>query len=168
MASTTETKPKGDGASLFKALLARVREAKIGEVVEHKDGQYARVLIEDGKRNAGYVVPGKTKLNVYPQALAKQMPEGVGFKKVKLGAHHYGRGEVIVPVDREDDFDTALKALQAAAKLPAPQRKGAKKDEAASNGNGQPKAKASGPAKAGGQKASGPKARAAAKAPAGK
>lgn len=111
------------GADLFKSLLDRVKAEKVGaKIIVHPDSVYARVLIDE-KRNAGYIVAGRTKLNVYPQALAKDMPKDVGFRKVELGSHHYGRGEVIVPVESESDFGTAINALKAAAKLPAPERK---------------------------------------------
>jgi len=143
MASTNEK--EGRGHELFVALLKRV--SSIGTPIVHKDGQYARVMIDDAKRNVGYIVPGKTKLNVYPQAEAKDMPKDLpgGFKQVKLGTHHYGRGEVIVPVESEDDFDGAVAALTAASKLPPRQRKAAAKAKPkaepakAANGNGQPK-----------------------------
>lgn len=131
------------GADLFKSLLDRVKAEKIGaKIVVHPDNVYARVLIDE-KRNAGYIVAGKTKLNVYPQALAKDMPKGVGFRKVELGSHHYGRGEVIVPVEGESDFGAAITVLKAAAKLPAPERKTTPKKAAAKVGGSKTAAKKS-------------------------
>lgn len=146
MASTDtgEVQEATAGETLFAALLDRVKAEKIGkEVVVHPKRTYARVLV-DGVRNVGYVVVRKTKLDVYPQAKAADMPKDLGFKKCDLGSHHYGRGEVIVPVKVEDDFGAAVEALKAAAKLPAPERKkkaaepkkAAAKTTTSANGNG--------------------------------
>lgn len=143
MASTDEKAPAAEateaptGEDIFQGLLARIKGEKIGtEVKLHPKGTYARVFVND-KKHAGYIVRGKTKVNVYPQALAADMPKDLGFKKVKLGSHHYGRGEVIVPVDGEGDFDAAVTALQAAAKRVAAETPKAE----ASKGNGKVQAK---------------------------
>lgn len=146
---TTTTTPAAEateaptGEDIFQGLLARVKGEKIGtEVKIHPKGTYARVFVND-KKHAGYIVRGKTKVNVYPQALAADMPKNLGFKKVKLGSHHYGRGEVIVPVDGDGDFDAAVTALQAAAaKLTAEAKAEAPKASAAeSNGSSGKEAK---------------------------
>lgn len=111
---------KTDAGALMKALLGKLRSAKAGKVVAHEKGLYARLM--DGKRTVGYVVPRKKGLRVYPNALADAMPDGLSFTKVELGAHHYGRGEVILDVAGEDDFADAVKALEAAAANPIPRK----------------------------------------------
>lgn len=125
MASATKDAPKTgaakvDGAALYDALLKQAKQAKVGTISETK-GMYFRV--QAGGRTAAYVVKGKTVATVYPCALAESMPDTVTFRKVELGAHHYGRGEVIISVGGEDDFANALAALAAAVKAPAPPKK---------------------------------------------
>lgn len=110
-----ETVAAPDGPALFTKLLTAA--ARIGEVLPHKKGAYARVKA-DG-RTVAYIVAGKRIVNVYPQALAESMPSGIDFRKVELGAHHYGSGEVVVPVmDGEAALDNAVAALKAAKALP--------------------------------------------------
>lgn len=119
---TAEPKaPAADGQKLYRALLARAKQAKAGDVVEHKDGLYARLQVAG--RTAAYIVRGKTVATVYPNTLAASMPKEVSFRRVALGAHHYGRGEVVVAVAGEGDFDNAVAALKAAAVAPAVPKK---------------------------------------------
>lgn len=114
-AEATETVAAPDGPAVFKKLLTAA--ARVGEVLPHKKGAYARVKA-DG-RTVAYIVAGKRIVNVYPQALAASMPSGIDFRKVELGAHHYGSGEVVVPVmDGEAALDNAVAALKAAKALP--------------------------------------------------
>lgn len=115
--ATQAAKPKGDGADLYKTLLARAKQARIGEIVEHKGGLYARVT--DDARTLVYIVKGKTVATVYPNALARDVPDGVTFRQVELGSHHYGRGEIVVTVSRPEDVDNAVAMVKASAKMPA-------------------------------------------------
>lgn len=109
------------GADLYQAVAAAAREH--GEVVEHEKGHYARVRVDE--RTVAYIVPGKKGLRVYPQALAGDLP-GIQFDKCDLGAHHYGKGEAIVPVKDEAAVQNAAAAIAAAAALPPRERKNAK------------------------------------------
>lgn len=110
-------KAQAAGPDLYKALLGKVKQARIGEVVEHPKGIYSRLM--EGKRTLAYVVRGKKQATVFPNTLAASMPKEVKFDKVELGSHHYGRGEVVVPVGSEADFGNAMAALKASAKAPA-------------------------------------------------
>lgn len=112
--------PQADGHALFGDLIGRIRADKVGTVRKHPGGQYARV-VADG-RTVGYVVPRRAEVRVYANVLAKEMPAGVSFEKVKLGAHHFGRGEVVVAVAEPGDFQDAEKALRTAAKHPVPRK----------------------------------------------
>lgn len=114
-----------NGDALYHDLIAKAEA--VGEVVAHEKGYYARVRA-DG-RTVAYIVPSKKGLRVYPQALAKAMPKDVGFRKVALGAHHFGRGEVIVPVEGEADLEGAVAAIAAAKDAPL-ERKATKKAKA--------------------------------------
>lgn len=121
--TTRKKKEPADGHALFGDLVGEIRAAKVGTVKKHPDGNYARVL--DGKRTIGYVVPRKEEVRVYVNTLAKEVPAGVSFEKVRLGQHHFGRGEVVVAVAEPGDFKDAAKALRTAAAHPVP-RKGSK------------------------------------------
>lgn len=120
------TRPEpADGHALFQDLVGRIRGDRVGTVKKHPDGQYARVVHEG--RTIGYLVPRRSEARVYAQALAAAMPAGLSFEKVKLGSHHFGRGEVVVAVAEPGDFPDAVKALRAAAKHPVPRKVAAKR-----------------------------------------
>lgn len=110
-------KPVEDGRALYKAVLAGAKAAKVGPMVAHKDELYSRLQV--GGKTVAYVVRGKTVAFVYPNTLASSMPAGVKYRKVELGSHHYGRGEVVVQVASEGDVENAVAALKAAVVAPA-------------------------------------------------
>lgn len=129
-AAKPDAAPKPDGAKLYKALLASARRARLGgELVEHKNGLYTRLQV--GGKTVAYVVRGKTAATVYPGTLASAMPSDVKFRKVELGAHHYGRGEVVVSVASEGEIENAVAALKASVAAPPAIEKKAKAAEAA-------------------------------------
>lgn len=131
----TETAGKADGQKLFDAVLAAGRAAKLGAgiaIVEHKDGIYARLQLDGATR--AYVVRSKTMAHVYPNSLAaevKKASAGLTFKKVALGSHHYGKGEVVVAVVGEGDVANAVEALRASIKAEPVTKPKAKKAPAA-------------------------------------
>lgn len=108
----------GEGGELYLALLEATKKSKVGgELVPHAHGLYTRLRV-DG-RTAAYIVRGKTVATVYPNALASDVPDGLTFRTVELGSHHYGRGEIVVPVASPDDFPNAIGMLKASLKMPA-------------------------------------------------
>lgn len=109
-------KEAADGPALYKAVIAAAKAAKVGAIVEHGGGLYSRLQV-DGKTVA-YIVRGKTVASVYPNTLAASMPKEVTFRAVELGAHHYGRGEVVVAVASDADVPNAVAALKASVTAP--------------------------------------------------
>lgn len=109
-------KETADGPALYKAVIAAAKTAKVGTILEHKGGLYSRLQV-DGKTVA-YIVRGKTVASVYPNTLAASMPKEVTFRTVELGAHHYGRGEVVVAISSDADVANAVAALKASVTAP--------------------------------------------------
>lgn len=113
---TEEAKPSGP--TLYEAVLAAARKAiRRGEFVAHKNGLYTRLQL-DG-RTVAYIVRGKKSATVYPNTLAANAPEGLKYKTVELGSHHYGRGEIMVAVSSPDDVANAVAMLKASLSMPA-------------------------------------------------
>lgn len=121
-AEAKEPSAKEDGAKLYAELVARAKTIAEVEVLEHRAGQYARLRKTGETRTCAYIVRGKTVATVYPNALAEHAPKGLAFRQVVLGAHHYGRGEIIVDVKGPDDVANAVDALKASLVMPEPPR----------------------------------------------
>lgn len=120
MRTAARKQDEQDGRTLLKELVAHLRKRKAGTVRQHPDGNYARVSV-DGK-TVGYLVPRRRAVALYANALSASMPAGVSHTKVKLGSHHFGRGEVLLEVAERGDFGDAARALAAAAKHPIPRK----------------------------------------------
>lgn len=120
---------KGNGRALMAAVIAAAKAQDIGPFVEQKSGGYARLQVEG--KTVAYVVGGKNVATVYPGTLAASMPKAIRFKKVALGKHHYGSGEVVVPVEGQKDVPNAVAALKASLTAPPAKGRGAKAEAAA-------------------------------------
>jgi hypothetical protein len=122
-------KPASEGGELYEALVAAAKKSRLkGELIPHRAGLYSRLQV-DG-RTVAYVVRGRTVATIYPNALAESAPADLTFKTVKLGSHHYGRGEIVVSVASEEDIPNAIAMLKASVSMPAVPRTAAAPVEA--------------------------------------
>lgn len=133
-ARNTKAAPKSDGRALMEMVIKAANAAGLraardgghasvgGVFVRQPSGSYVRLQVEG--KTVAYVVGGKTVATVYPNTLAESMPKAVRFKKVALGKHHYGSGEVVVPVEGEKDVPNAVSALKASMTAPPARGRG--------------------------------------------